>query len=70
MTTMNKDLTFDIIGDFNLDLFKFEPHPETKDFLNTLIIFRHISSPKFCKQPGLLTIHDIFLNALEHFTIY
>ena len=40
-----------LMGDVNLDLLKFESHPDTDSFLSTLGTF--IFNPKFCSQPEL-----------------
>ena len=60
-----------ILGDFNLDLLKFETHNPTNEFINIL--------SSFCFQPHILqptritdhskTLIDNFFNSLEHFTI-
>ena len=61
-----------ILGDFDLDLLKFESHPGTNDFLNTLV--SSYFQPQIL-QPTRITDHpatridNIFFNSLEHFTI-
>ena len=61
-----------LLGDFNLDLLKFESHLSTENFLNTL--------GSYCFQPQILQptritdhsatlIDNIFFNSLEHFSI-
>ena len=63
-----------ILGDFNLDLLKFESHSGTNDFFKYLgfIIF---PAPNFATDATRITDHsatligNIFFNSLEHFTI-
>ena len=61
-----------ILGDFNLDPLKFESHPGTKDFLNTLILSyfqpQILQLTRITDHAATL-IDNIFFNALEHFTI-
>ena len=62
-----------ILGDFNLDLLKFETHSGTNDFLNILISISYFQSQIL--QPTRITDHsvtlidNIFFNSVEHFTI-
>ena len=61
-----------ILGDFNLDLFKFESHPGTNDLLNTLVssYFQpQILQPTRITDHSATLIDNIFFNSLEHFTI-
>ena len=61
-----------ILGDFNLDLLKFESHPGTNDFLNTLVssYFQpQILQPTRITDHSATLIDNIFFNSLEHFTI-
>ena len=61
-----------LLGDFNLDLLKFESHPSAENVLNTLGTFYFQSQ---ILQPTTVTDHsatlfdDIFFNSLEHFSI-
>jgi hypothetical protein len=61
-----------IMGDFNLDLLKFEIHPATDDFLDTL--GSYFFQPQIL-QPTRITGHsatlidNIFFNSVEHFLI-
>ena len=62
-----------LLGDFNLDLLKFEVHPDTDNTLNTLGTFYF--QPQILQQPTRITDHsatlidNIFFNSLEHFVI-
>ena len=61
-----------ILGGFNLDLLKFESHPGTNDFLNTLVssYFQpQILQPTRITDHSATLIDNIFFNSLEHFTI-
>ena len=61
-----------ILGDFNLDLLKFESHPGTNDFLNTLVssYFQpQILQPTRITDHSATLIDNIFFNSLEHFRI-
>ena len=61
-----------LLGDFNLDLLKFESHPGTNDFLNTLVssYFQpQILQPTRITDHSATLIDNIFFNSLEHFTI-
>ena len=61
-----------LLGDFNLDLLKFESHPSIENFLNTLGL--SYFQPQIL-QPTRITDHlatlidNIFFNSLEHFSI-
>ena len=61
-----------LLGDFNLDLLKFESHLSTENFLNTL--GSYYFQPQIL-QPTRITDHlaslidNIFFNSLEHFSI-
>ena len=60
------------MGDFNLDLLKFDSHQDTNNFLNTLSSF--VFQPQIL-QPTRITEHSatlidiIFFNSLDHFVI-
>ena len=61
-----------ILGDFNLDLPKFETHSGTNDFLNILVssYFQpQILQPTRITDHSVTLIDNIFFNSLEHFTI-
>ena len=61
-----------IMGDFNLDLLKFEHHPATDHFINTLgtsFFHPHILQPTRITDHSATLIDNIFFNSLEHFTI-
>ena len=61
-----------ILGDFNLDLLKFETHSGTNDFLNILVssYFQpQILQPTRITDNSATLIDNIFFNSLEHFTI-
>ena len=61
-----------ILGDFNLDLLKFETHSGTNDFLNILVssYFQpQILQPTRITDHSVTLIDNIFFNSLEHFTI-
>ena len=61
-----------IMGDFNLDLLKFEHHPATDHFMNTLgtsFFHPHILQPTRITDHSATLLNNIFLNSLEHFTI-
>ena len=61
-----------ILGDFNLDLPKFESHPGTNDFLNTLgssYFQPQILKPTRITDHTATLIDNIFFNSLEHFTV-
>ena len=61
-----------LFGHFNLDLPKFESHPSTENFLNTLgsIYFQpQILQPTRITDHSATLIDDIFFNSLEHFSV-
>ena len=61
-----------LLGDFNLDLLKFESHPDTDIFLSTLGTFYfqpQILQPTRITDHSATLIDNIFLNSLEHFVI-
>ena len=61
-----------ILGDFNLDLLKFESHPDTNNFLDTLGSFffqPHILQSTRITDHSSTLIDNIFFNSMEHFTI-
>ena len=61
-----------IMGDFNLDLLKYESHEDTDNFINTLgSFFFHpqILQPTRITDHSATLIDNIFLNSIEHFTI-
>ena len=61
-----------ILGDFNLDLLKFENHYPTNDFINIISSFcfqAHILQPTRITDHSKTLIDNIFFNSLEHFTI-
>jgi len=61
-----------ILGDFNLDLLKFETHSGTNDFLNILVssYFQpQILQPTRITDNSATIIDKIFFNCLEHFRI-
>ena len=61
-----------VLGDFNLHLLKFESHPSTENFLNTLgsYYFQYqILQPTRITDPSATLIDNIFFNSLEHFSI-
>lgn len=62
-----------IMGDFNLNLLKFESHNETDSFLNSMLanFFQpHILQPTRITDHSATLIDNIFLNSLnEYFTI-
>ena len=61
-----------LLGNFNLDLLKFESHPSTEHFLN--ILGSYYFQPQIL-QPTRITDHsaslidNIFFNSLEHVSI-
>ena len=61
-----------ILGDFNLDLLKFESHSGTNDFLNTLLLSyfqpQILQLTRITDHSATL-IDNIFFNSLKHFTI-
>lgn len=59
-----------LLGDFNLDLLKFELHPSTEMILNTLGTFcfqPHVLQPTRIIDQSATLIDNIFFNSLEHF---
>lgn len=59
-----------LLGDFNLDLLKFESHPDTDSFLSTLGTFYfqpQILQPTRITNHSATLIDNIFFNSLEHF---
>jgi hypothetical protein len=61
-----------ILGDFNLDLLKFETHTVTDNFMNILGTYffqPHILQPTRITRHSETLIDNIFLNSIEHFTI-
>ena len=61
-----------LLGDFNLDLLKFESHPDTDRFLNILGTFYfhpQILQPTRITDHSATLIDNIFFNSLEHFVI-
>ena len=61
-----------LLGDFNLDLPKFESHPDTDSFLSTLGTFYfqpQILQPNRITDHSATLIDNIFFNSLEHFVI-
>ena len=58
-----------LLGDFNLDLLKFESHPSTENFLNTVGSFYfqpQILQPTRIADHSAILIDNIFCNSLEH----
>jgi hypothetical protein len=61
-----------ILGDFNLDLLKFESHSPTDDFMTSLgtsFFQPYILQPTRITDHSATLIDNIFFNSLEHFTI-
>ena len=61
-----------LLGDFNLDLLKFESHPSTENFLNTLGSYYfqpQIVQPTRITDHSATLIDNIFFNSLEHLSI-
>ena len=61
-----------VMGDFNLDLLKFESHQDTNNFLNTLSSFffqPQILQPTRITEHSATLIDNIFFNLLDHFVI-
>ncbi len=61
-----------VMGDFNLDLLKFESHAGTDDVMNNLgthFFQPHILQPTRITNHSGTLIDNIFCNFLEHFTI-
>ena len=60
------------MGDFNIDLLKFESHSATDGFLNTLgsnFFQPYILQPTRITDHSATLIDNFFLNSIEHFTI-
>ena len=60
------------MGDFNLDLLKYETHTGTDEFINNLGTYffqPHILQPTRITDHTATLIDNIFYNALEHFTL-
>ena len=61
-----------LLGDINLDLLKFESHPDTDSFLSILGTFYfqpQILQPTGITDHSATLIDNIFFNSLEHFVI-
>ena len=61
-----------LLSDFNLDILKFESHPDTDSFLGTLGTFYfqpQILQPNRITDHSATLIDNIFFNSLEHFVI-
>ena len=61
-----------LLGDNNLDLLKFESHPDTNSFLSILGTFYfqpQILQPTGITDHSATLIDNIFFNSLEHFVI-
>ena len=68
---MNTNIVFCWVT-FNLDLLKFESHPDTDNFLSTLGLFYfqpQILQPTRITDHSATLIDNIFFNSLEHFVI-
>lgn len=68
---MNTNIVFCWVT-FNLDLRKFESHPDTDRFLSTLGTFYfqpQILQPTRITDHSATLIDNIFFNSLEHFVI-
>ena len=60
------------MGDFNIDLLKFDSRSATDGFLNTLgsnFFPPHILQPTRITDHSATLIDNIFLNSIEHFSI-
>ena len=57
-----------LLGDLNVDLLKFESHPDTDSFLSTLGTFYFLQPTRITNHSATL-IDNIFFNSLEHFVI-
>ena len=60
------------MGDFNLDVLKFESHQDTNNFLNTLSSFffqPQILQPTRITEHSATLIDNTFFNSLDHFVI-
>ena len=61
-----------LLGDFNIDLLKFDLHPGTDYFINTLgsfLFHPHILKPTRITHHSATLIDNIFFNSLEHHII-
>ena len=61
-----------LLGDFNIDLLKFDSHPGSEEFTNTLGSFSfhpQILKPTRITHHSATLIDNIFFNSLEHHTI-
>ena len=61
-----------LMGDFNIDLLRFDIHPGTEGFINTLgtLSFHpHILKPTRITNHSATLIDNIFFNSLEHHTV-
>lgn len=61
-----------ILGDFNLDLLKFESHPATDEFMTSLgtsSFQPYILQPTRITNHSVTLIDNIFFNSLENFTV-
>ena len=61
-----------ISGDFNINLLKYDKHPLTEDFINTLGSFflePHILKPTRITSHSSTLIDNIFFNSIEYQTI-
>ena len=60
------------MGDFNLDILKYQTHADTDDFINTLgasFFQPHILQPTCITDHTATLIDNIFFNSLEYFTL-
>ena len=60
------------MGDFNIDLLKFNTHSTSENFLNVFGSFffqPHILQPTRITDHSSTLIDNIFFNSIEHFTI-
>ena len=58
-----------IMGDFNIDLLKYEEHHQSDDFINTLGIYSfqpHILQPTRITAHSATLIDNIFFNSIDH----
>lgn len=61
-----------LLGDFNIDLLRFDTHPDTEDFINTLgsyAFYPQILKPTRITHHSATIIDNIFFNSLEHHII-
>lgn len=67
---INKEKKYCILmGDFNIDLLKYDSHTDTEDFINTLGSFSfqpHILKPTRITNHSATLIDNIYFNSLEH----